>query len=230
MYIKSLIMAVKKVTRKKSPLSEEVKVENNFLPKTSQNGNNSFLTKKNMILLAILLIAILGWKFKGQFIAATVNGQPISRMELNSQLEKKFGSQVLDNLVNERLIMGAARQKGVFVTADEIDKKVKEIETRLVGKITLDDALKAQGLTKEDFKRQIEIQVSIDKLFEKESTVSSTEIDDYISKNSQTFKSATDPAQMKSQVNDILKQQKVSEVFDIWFADIKKNAKVNKYI
>jgi hypothetical protein len=151
-------------------------------------------------------------------------------MELNSQLEKKFGSQVLDNLVNERLIMGGARQKGIFVTSDEIDKKVSEIEERLKGKITLDDALKAQGLTKEDFKRQIEIQVSIDKLFAKESTVSSKEIDDYISKNSQAFKSATDPAQVKNQVNDILKQQKVSEAFDVWFEDIKKNAKVNKFI
>jgi hypothetical protein len=223
-------MAVKKVTRKKDLLPKEVKVENNFLSEASQNVNKPFFTKKNVVLLAILFIAVLGWKFKGQFIAATVNGQPISRMELNSQLEKKFGSQVLDNLVNERLIMGGARQKGIFVTSDEIDKKVSEIEERLKGKITLDDALKAQGLTKEDFKRQIEIQVSIDKLFAKESTVSSKEIDDYISKNSQAFKSATDPAQVKNQVNDILKQQKVSEAFDVWFEDIKKNAKVNKFI
>lgn len=223
-------MATKKITRKKSSLSEEVKIENTFLPETGESVKKPIFTRKNVILLVILVIAVLGWKFKGQFIAATVNGQPISRMELNSQLEKKFGAQVLDNLVNERLIMGAARQKGIFVTASEIDNKVKEIETRLAGKITLDDALKAQGLTKEDFKRQIEIQVSIDKLFEKESTVPSKEIDDYISKNSQAFKTATDQAQVKSQVNDILKQQKVSEVFDTWFADIKKNAKVNKFI
>ncbi len=57
-------MAVKKVTRKKSPVSVENKAENNFIAVTNPIGNKPFFTKKNMVLMAILLIDVLGWKFK----------------------------------------------------------------------------------------------------------------------------------------------------------------------
>lgn len=221
--------------RRKTPTKRKITTVSEDIPKNlpetkSTDLSKSLLTKKNIVLILVLLLIVGIWKFKGVFIAATVNGQPISKMELNSQLEKRFGDQVLDNIINERLIMGAARQKGIFVTADEIDKKQSEIENRLKGQVSLDDALKAQGMTKEDFRRQLEIQISIDKMFAIESTVSSQEVDDYISKNSSAFKNATDPAQVKIQVDDILHQQKVTDAFDKWFTDIKKNALVQKYI
>lgn len=200
-------------------------------PQDQNIGSQSpIISRKNIILILILLAIVLVWKFKGYFIAATVNGQPISRVELNDQLEKKFGSQVLDNIINERLILSATRQKGIFVTDEEINGKIKEIEGRLNGKISMDDALKAQGLTKDDLKRQIEIQLSIEKMFVQESTVSAAETDSYIKENSQAYKSATDPAQVKVEVQNILHQQKLSESFDTWFSEIKKGAKIQKYI
>lgn len=197
---------------------------------SSNSGKRKFFSKKNIILLIIFVLIILVWKFKGNFIAATVNGNPISRFQLDDQLRKRFGSQVLDNLINERLILGATRQKGIFVTDAEIKERIKQIEDRLQGKTTLTDALKVQGLTEEDLRRQIEIQIAIDKLFETESTVSAKEIDDYILKNKEFTQNATDPAALKAEVNDILKQQKTADSFDKWFADIRKDAKISKYL
>lgn len=188
------------------------------------------LSAKNILLIVILVIIALVWKFKGNFIAAMVNGQPISRWQLNGRLVKKFGDQTLDSIINERLILAAARQKGIFVKSEEIENKVKQIETRLNGKISLDDALKAQGLTKEDFRKELEIQVSIEKLFEKDATVSSNEIDDYMKKNSQVYKSATDPAVINQEIKSILAQQKINDLFEKWFADIQKNAKITKFL
>ncbi len=188
------------------------------------------LSTKNILLIGVLILLALVWKFKGNFIAAMVNGQPISRMQLNDRLVKKFGDQTLDSIINERLILAAARQKGIFVKSEEIDNKVKQIETRLNGKISLDDALKAQGLTKEDFRKELEIQVSIEKLFEKDATVSSNEIDDYMKKNSQVYKSATDPAAVNMEIKSILGQQKINDLFEKWFADIQKNAKITKFL
>ncbi len=188
------------------------------------------ISKKNIILLVLLLVFALLWKFRGNFIAAMVNGQPISRWQLNDQLVKKFGGQVLENIINERLILAAARQKGIFVKSEEIDSRTKEIETRLSGKMSLDDALKAQGLTRDDFKKQLEIQLSIEKMFEKESTISGADIDDYVSKNSQSFKNATNPAEVRREVNSMLRQQKINDLFEKWFAEIQKSAKITKFL
>ncbi len=188
------------------------------------------LSAKNILLIVILVLLALVWKFKSNLIAAMVNGQPISRWQLNNRLVKKFGDQTLDSIINERLILAAARQKGIFVKSEEIDNKVKQIESRLNGKVSLDDALKAQGLTKDDFRKELEIQVSIEKLFEKDATVSSNEIDEYMKKNSQAYKSATNPAAINQEIKSILAQQKINDLFEKWFNDIRKNAKITKFL
>lgn len=216
-------------TRKKADTVSSVEMVNT--PAVSPSSSFSQLvTPRNIILIIILVIALLLWKFKGSLIAAMVNGQPISRWQLNDQLVRKFGDQMLENIINERLILAAARQKGIIVTSQDIDTKIQDIEKRLAGQTTLDEALKAQGMTKEEFRRQIEIQLSIDKLFDNEATVSSTDIDEYISKNAQAYKNATDPALLRKEVNDLLKQQKISDLFEKWFSEVKKSASVKKFI
>lgn len=185
---------------------------------------------KNILLIAILVIIALAWKFKGSFIVAMVNGQPISRWQLNDRLMKKFGDQTLDSVINEGLILAAARKKGISIKQEDVNNKIKQIENRLNGKMTLDDALKAQGLTRDDLHKELEIQLSIEKLFEKEATVSSNEIDDYMKKNSQSFKNATDPGLVNQEVKSMLLQQKTSDLFEKWFEDVRKNAKITKFL
>lgn len=219
----------RKVTTKKK-VESPIELPAQIIPETSGLSKKTLLTPKNIILLVILILVVVFWKFKGVFIAAMVNGQPISRWQLNNQLQKRFGDQVLDNIINERLILAGARQKGIFITADEIDKRVKEIEGRLKNQMSLNDALKAQGLSMEDFRQQIEIQLSIDKMFDKEATVSSEDVDNYLEKNSDYYKEATDPAKVKEDVLNILRQQKITELFDKWFSEIRESAKVQKYL
>lgn len=188
------------------------------------------VSRRNMILIAIFILLAILWKFKSSFIVAMVNGQPISRWQLNDRLMKKFGDQTLDSIINERLILAAARQKGIFVKSEEIESRSKQIEQRLNGKISLDDALKAQGLTRDDFKKELEIQVSIEKLFDKDATVAAVDVENYIKNNSQAFARATDPAQVTEEVKTILRQQKVNDLFETWFNDIKKSTKVTKFL
>ncbi len=210
------------------------KIEEIATPLSDMSDTSSSLSSKkpwkHIVLIAILLIGVIFWKFKGQFIVAIVNGQPVSRWQLNEQLMKKFGDQALDAMINERLIIASLRQKGIFVTTDDINARQKQIENRLQGKLTLDDALKAQGLTKDDFKRQLEIQISIEKFFDKDASVSSKEVENYISQNKEAYRNATDPAALKLEVENSLKQQKIADLFEKWFADIRKNAKIQKYI
>lgn len=190
----------------------------------------SFFSTKNIVILTVLLLAVLLWRFKGYIIVATINGQPISRFELNNQLIRQFGQQTLDNIINERLILAAARQKGIFIAKAEIDDGVKQVEARLQGQASLDEALKAQGLNETNFRRQLEIQLSIEKMFEKEATVSSQDVDDYLSENSPLYKDATDTAALRSEIEASLKQQKIGESFQKWFGEIRQGANIKKFI
>lgn len=214
-------MKIVKVPKKVMPL--EINPQN-----SAKSRFSFFLTKKNLVILAVLLFLVVAWKLKSYFVVATVNGQPVSRFELTDQLLSRFGAQSLDNLINERLIIGGTRQKGIFVTADEINQRVKQIEAKLQGSVTLKDALSAQGLTESMFKRQIEIQVSIEKLFEKEATVSAKDVKDYYDKNIQDYKNATDQAQVNAEIEDTLRQQKIRDLFDSWFSGIRKSANIKK--
>jgi hypothetical protein len=228
--VSNLMPKVKRKTKAKT-IKETANIisEEKYEIPESQKSRNIF-SLKNILLLLVILALVGLWFGKKYFIAGTVNGQPISKWQLNAQLEKRFGSQVLDSIINERLILSAARQKSIFVTEDDINNKIKQVEEQIKGQMSLDEALKAQGLTKEDFKKQIEIQVSIDKMFDKEASVSTKDVDDYLSKNSSLTKSASDAAALKKEVEDMLKQQKVAELFNTWFTEIRKNAKIENFL
>lgn len=214
--------------------SRQKKIVKTAIPVTSESdipqASGPKRPWKHIILIAILLVGAIFWKFKGQFIAAVVNGQPVSRWQLNDQLQKKYGNQVLESLINERLILAALRQNGIFIKSDEIDARIKQIETRLKGQLSLDEALKMQGLTRDDFKKQLEIQLSIEKYFSKDATVSSKEIDEQYKSNKDAYKNATDTAAVKADIENSIKQQKITDLFDKWFAEIQKNAKIQKFL
>lgn len=216
------------MARRKTRSSKKTTVP--ILATTSSPTFSRKISRKNLILIAIFILVALLWKFRSNFIVAMVNGQPISRWQLNDRMMKKFGGQTLDSIINERLILAAARQKGIFIKSEDIDARTKQIEQRLNGKISLDDALKAQGLTRDDFKKELEIQLSIEKMFDKEATVAASEIDDYLAKNGQAYKDATDPGAVREDVKSMLSQQKVNDLFEKWFADVSKNAKVTKFL
>jgi hypothetical protein len=96
--------------------------------------------------------------------------------------------------------------------------------------MSLDDALKAQGLDMDGFKKQLEIQLSIEQMFENEATLSASEVDDYIKENAEAYKNSTDPAALKEQVASMLKQQKISQLFETWFQGIRNDAKINTHL
>lgn len=219
-----------KSRRPKIKKSETIGMPDTFSSSFKETGKTKIFSKKHIIIILILLIALLIWKFKSYFIVAFVNGQPISRWQLNEQLAQRFGEQALDNIISERLILAAARQKGIFITKEEIDGRINQIKQQITGGVDLSQALKAQGLTENDFRRQIEIQLSIDKMFDKEASVSTQDVEDYISKNTSLLKTSTNPAMLREEVKGMLKQQKTGELFTNWFDEIRKKADIKKFL
>ncbi len=186
-------------------------------------------TKIAVVVLLLVALAALILRNKGWFIAATVNGSPIPRWELNDRLSKRYGTQVMEAIIGEKLISDAALKQGVSVGSDEIANRIKDVEKSLNGTMKLDDALKMQGVSKDEFENQVRIQLLIDKMLSKEVSVSATEVDDFL-KNSGSLITASDPAQRRTEAEKEVRNNKITEKFQQWFADLKAKAKINRYL
>ena len=174
---------------------------------------------------------VLLYVFKGVFVAALVNGEPITRLSVIKSLEKQSGKATLDNLITKKLILQEARKRNVVVNQSEIDSELKKIEENLKAQgTTLDQALGLQGMTKIQLNNEIRIQLSIQRMVSGNLKVSDKEVADFLTTNKEQFSEGTTEAQMKNQAKEQIKQQKLQEKTQAFLADLQKKAKILKFV
>lgn len=221
----------KKVT-KKAKLSSSEKPQ--VFPQLNKFNRESLLkNKKTVPLIAIIIILVVAllYIFKGVFVAALVNGEPITRLSVVKELEKQSGKAILENLITKKLILQEARKRNVVVTDAEINSELKKIETNLKSQgTTLDQALQLQGMTKTQLNGEIRIQLSIQKMVEGNIKITDKEIEEFITENKESFPEGSTDAQMKSLAKEQLKSQKLQEKTQVFLADLQKKAKILKFV
>jgi parvulin-like peptidyl-prolyl isomerase len=101
---------------------------------------------------------------------ATVNGEPILDTDLQAQLQaqlqgrqvpreavEQMRKQILDNLIEARLIEQFAREEGPDVASEEVDQVLSRFDQQLQAQgARLEDYLRMQGQTKEDLSKRVE--------------------------------------------------------------------------
>ncbi len=198
---------------------------NNFLNNFSEKISNFLPSKKNYLILLIAGLLLLAIYKKDWFIAAMVNGMPVTNLELQIQLNKQFRTQTLNQLIDKKIIIDEARKNKAIPTETEIDQKIKDLETQYGGAQNFNSLLSQQGLTKSSIRDQIRIPLMITRLYENEATVSAMEVTKYIADNKDQMK-ATDSAQQQIEATESLKQQKLSQIFSQKFQELRKKAKI----
>jgi len=63
-------------------------------------------------------------------IVAVVNNEPITRDELGKECLKRYGSEVLESVVNKYLIMQECQLRGLTVSEEEVNAEVERMATR----------------------------------------------------------------------------------------------------
>jgi len=90
-------------------------------------------------------------------VVAVVNGEPISRTELGREAVRQYGREVLEAMVNKRLIAQECQRRGVAVTQAEVDAEIKRLAQRF--NLPLDQWLKLledeRGITPEEYAEDI---------------------------------------------------------------------------
>lgn len=134
---------------------------------------------------------------------ATVNGEAVSMDEYHRYLERKplvqvqtesgaaelpvaapLGFQAMRDLINRRVLLQVAKDDGVFPT----DADVKaELDFQTKRRPDFIKQLQAQGLTIEEIKRDLTLDLAKERIVTKGITVTKADADDFIAKNPDKF-------------------------------------------
>lgn len=225
-------MAARKKIAKKARSIKIAPRESSVETLDVKSKSKKIFKKRNiLIILVIVLTFTILYYFKGLFVAALVNGEPIARLSIVQELEKRGGEQTLSSLVTKTLILQEAGKQGVDVAESEINDEIKKIEDNLKKQgQSLDDALGFQGLTKEDFIEQIRIQKLIEKMLAKDIKVTDKEVSDYIEQNKGTIPIDITTTDATISARQQLEQQKLGSKAQEWIAELQEKAKIQYFV
>lgn len=192
--------------------------------------NRSRMIKIAIIAAVVIVVLGLLYSFKSVFVAAIVDGHPISRYTVVKELERASGKDTLDTLIDKQLINNAAKAKNITVSDEDINGEMKKFEDQFsAGGQNLDDALKAENLTREDLKKQIFIRKEIEKLIGDGANISDEEVTAYMTESKVTPPAGQEDA-IKGQIKDQLRQQKLAELSTNLLKDLRSKAKIRNFV
>lgn len=177
-----------------------------------------------VIILGVLLLLNKSW-----WLAAMVNGRPIYRWDLNKVMTARFGQQTLEGVISEQLIGMEADKAGVKIEQAELDAKIAEIMKGFGENVKLEDLLQMQGMSKEDFEKQLRLQLTVERILGKDVAVTDEDVANYIASNS-AFMTATDEASLAEEAREAIRTQKINDKVQTWFAELKSKANILRFL
>ena len=169
-------------------------------------------TRTAIIIAIVIIIGVLAYIYKGVFVAAT------------------SGKNLLDSLINEKLIQNEVRAKNIIVSDDEINSQTKTIESQIATQGgTLDAALAEAGMSMDDLKKQIMAQKEIEKLLADKINVTDEEVAQYIKDNKVSIPQGQE-ATIVDQIKSEMRNQKISTEAQTLITNLKSKAKIQRFV
>ena len=118
---------------------------------------------KPQLLLAVIAVLVVAVIMMGIFliqqqrdqVAATVNGEEITKEELFETMYIQGGSEALDQLITRRLILQEGQKTGVIISEEELNEEIKAIvdESFQGSEDDFNSALELYGISLEAFRK-----------------------------------------------------------------------------
>ena len=125
-------------------------------------------------------------KIKLPKVVAQVNGENISGdvisrelkkatqqykkrgMPLNANQEKSAAKKLIDDEIGRTLLVLKAKESGVSITKEIMEKRIKEVKAKFRSNAIFEHKLADQGLTLDQYKAELEIDLYMDQIIKKE--------------------------------------------------------------
>jgi foldase protein PrsA len=216
-----------KVPKKIIPIFKNLRIKFPF--KFSLSKQNS----KFLMVVVVPVLATLVFLFfaKSLFVVAWVNKSPVFRINLIRELEKQGGTQVLDSIITEKLILQEASRNKVVVSKSEIDEQISSIEGQLKAQgVDLETALSMQGQNRSDLEKSVKLKLYLEKILGDKLKISETEIEEYYNTNKASLYANKKLDEVSSSIESSLKQQKLSENYQELITKLKENSSIKYWI
>ncbi|PMC40828.1 foldase [Bacillus sp. UMB0899] len=152
-----------------------------------------FASKKTLAILAVLIVAAIAvfifLSTKSEVIAK-VGSESLTKDDLYTFFVEQNGEAALDTLMTKNLINQEVEKENIKVTDKEIDAELQELIDSYGGEETFEQQLAASGLTQDDIKEDIEVNLKIEKLIEPQIDITEEEMQTYFDENKDSFAQA----------------------------------------
>lgn len=220
-------MATRKIAKKKTSAKKEITADMVTIPAPVPARK---VNTKVLYLIALLLaLSALFLANKSLLVAAVVDGRPVWSWELNRVLVDRYGKQTLEGMISEKLIAVEAQKNNVVLNPAEVSAREEEIVKGLGGGMSLEEILKIQGLSKDEFDRQITLQLTVQKILGKDLTITEADIDNFIATNRATLV-ATETASLRMEAKQAILDAHIGEKLQPWFNELKTKAKILRFL
>lgn len=209
---------------KESKLLTKVK-ESKSLTKVNERKKRKY----GVIIIAVLILSLFLYFFRGLFLVALVNNKPITRLSLIRRLEKESGQATLENLVIKELILQEARKRGVSISQEDVQEEIDNITEIIEAQGTsLEDALSMQGQTIDDLIENIKIQKTAEEILKDEIQVSDEEVLEYFEENKEFYEDK-EFIDLEEEIKEQLSQEKLQVKFSELLENLKNESDI-KYL
>lgn len=238
----------KKIIKKKQPLTSKKIKTSKPIPKAvkkqgyndekivqspsfqKDSSNEKLNNRKLYYISSIIALGALIYFGRGLFVAATVNGKPVSRISLIKALEKENGKQMLDNLITRKLIIKEAADKNISITEQDIQEEIENINKSLESQgATLDEVLSMQGQDMNTLRESIKLQKMVEKMFGDDIKLTEEDIKNYYDEN-KSFIGEKSFDEVKENIKEQLLQQQITTKYQEWLTKAKSEAKINYFV
>ena len=212
-------MAVRRKKKEIEVISDQLPVISELEVKSSKMG------KWGWIGLLFAVLCVYWWKTNSWPIVAVAGMKPIWRHAVNQELYKQGGKSIVDSLVTQRLVeveLGKARVK---ISDQEVEGKLDEIKKGFEKPEDFEVALADRNMSLIDLKKQIELQMGIEKLLSEKIEVTASETA-MIIKEMGTLLTATTEAEKQEEAKKIILDQKLQMEINTWIESIRSKGKV----
>lgn len=158
-----------KDTTKKTPTKTEEKVPKKIECKLCKNSETMKPITKIVgtvliIVASLAFVDLLVQYINNDYSIAVVNGTRVTKNEWHNRLASTYGVGIASQMIEEKIVRLEAKEEGVSVEQEEIDKEIDKIIESIGGEEMFNDALKANNITLKDLRDQIEIDLLATKI------------------------------------------------------------------
>lgn len=141
----------------------------------------------NIIAVPVAFVLLLAGCGDSSDYVATVDGEKILQTELDQALREQYGAEVLDTLINNKIIALEAEKEGITVSDNAIQAEYDELVESYGGKAALQKALDANGLTVESVKDNIRMYKLTKDVMAKSIDISGEELQQYFEEHKDDY-------------------------------------------